>query len=759
MQAITAAGCTSSADNWDVRDPDPLEGYPRLRVNLVLTLVVGVLGGGLTLLGGVSAAVSARGALAIAVLTSLILGVVVGWVLFRRVGSFWSRLGATLIASTMIPLVDLLYFSAGPPVYYSVGAVVGATIMVLAIKALQPFMRQRLFHLQLQRSLLETVMMGAALVAFWWNVGMRDVTGSLLHPMLPFTLLACVLAALFVVAASREPDPGFRLAMSAAAGIAAIDPWAAWQVLQNEPPWFPRALDCFLWVLVAVGVMHGRIVEVTAEEETRLDRRRLQVVGVFTVATATPALAVILVHPPADAVTFTLIGIFLASMLAREVLRAHQIHTLTMQVLWKAGHDQLTGLGNRRALTEILAGDALPARCSLLLLDLDGFKAINDTRGHSVGDTVLVEVSRGLERLADHDELQIFRMGGDEFLIVAGGPPEDAERVAGDVVAKVEDVARAFPSLGEVRLSASVGVRHLDRSAEDDDLDAWARAGISAAGTAMQQAKARGKNRVVVYDQAMVADARRRREILQSLREVFGEPGSGQDQEDSSLRVLLHPVVRLDGGAVVALEAEPALQHPAHGLVHGEEITALCTEAGLSAALFLHTLELALEETAAARSGGVRLELRAGTAELTGSGFVDTVLGLLRRRDVSPGEVTLVFTTDPGGTVLRRFAAAGMLLMLDGVDGPGFLLRVSRLPVHGVRVAPGVVRSLSPHDLEAMLRGMAVMCARLDLALVVSGVDLPQHLEAARRAEADYAEGDLCGDRPYVVRPRSEPSI
>ncbi|MFC1420270.1 putative bifunctional diguanylate cyclase/phosphodiesterase [Streptacidiphilus cavernicola] len=420
---------------------------------------------------------------------------------------------------------------------------------------------------------------------------------------------------------------------------------------------------------------------------------------------------------------------------------------LQAQLEHNAFHDTLTDLPNRalfldrgRAALAAPGGPAdTEAGVAVLFLDLDGFKAVNDSAGHQVGDELLVQAARRLQDTVRAGDT-VARLGGDEFAVLLGGlGPSQAE----DVAERLRAALGAPYWIGgeELGVAASIGI-------------AFAEPGITPAALlrnadlAMYQAKKSGKGRVAVYDPELRGDLRRRTELEQRLRVAVRE---------GRFALLHEPVVDLETGTVAALSAQ-ARWRSADGLLLTPAEFLRASEGGDRAARFSRwmveeAVQLAVErrERLGATLGPVPVAVRLSARRLAAPGLCESLEALLRRTGLPPACLLLEITdgaaaddrgdrfdddahavprTRGGGfdETVRRLNALhrlGVGLALDGVGGPSAPLSgLRRLPVDLIKLDRGLVEGLVE---SAFLRTLATSVLRLGrelgLTTVAEGVD------------------------------------
>ena len=292
-----------------------------------------------------------------------------------------------------------------------------------------------------------------------------------------------------------------------------------------------------------------------------------------------------------------MITLVLAGALVRQLTTG--LRESSARIRHRAWHDPLTGLPNRARFTAQLQ-DALsdpdPARpVSVLFVDLDDFKRINDSLGHAVGDALLVAVAARLRAALDPQDL-IARFGGDEFLVMtrARFPVTAAERIAGAF-------ASPFAADGyELTVTGSVGLATAQPATDPDAL-------IRDADAALYRAKRHGRARCELFDRALREEVTARLEIETELRKALDE---------RELTVAYQPIVRLDDGAVVGAEALARWTHPKLGSVPPLRFVAIAEQTGLIDRLGEQVLDTACRDAAPwlARWPHFRLSVNMSTA-------------------------------------------------------------------------------------------------------------------------------------------------
>lgn len=409
----------------------------------------------------------------------------------------------------------------------------------------------------------------------------------------------------------------------------------------------------------------------------------------------------------------------------------------------QATHDVLTNLPNRRLFTEEVelarteaerSGDAL----GIVLLDLDGFKAINDQLGHHAGDMLLQQVAQRLDRSGGPAEL-VARLGGDEFaLLLTGLPAEDAEAAAGVAANGLLDqlarpcMVQGFP----VAISGSFGVALCpDHGADVDVL-------LQRADVAMYAAKHSGRG-VVVYNDDRDRDGHGRIALLAELSGAL---------ERFELVLHYQPKVDLRTGEVRGVEALLRWDHPRLGFVPPDQFMPLAEHTELMEPLTEYVLRAALEQCAAwARMGlSVPVAVNGSARNVRDLRFPETVRRLLDETGVPADHLEIEITentvmTDPVRTtaVLAALQTTGVSVSIDDF-GTGFssLSSLRDLPVDCIKIDRSFVRDMSEGEGDAVImRSIIEMARNLGLMTVAEGVEDADAAARLRDLGCDAGQG------------------
>jgi diguanylate cyclase (GGDEF)-like protein len=409
----------------------------------------------------------------------------------------------------------------------------------------------------------------------------------------------------------------------------------------------------------------------------------------------------------------------------------------------EANTDSLSGLANRAAFCARLAAmlaepESQQQWQALLFIDLDDFKDVNDSLGHAAGDELLRVVAARLHAIVRETDL-VARLGGDEFALLLDDldDPADALRLAERVVATLALPVRI--GTREVHVGASVGLalRH-----DGSTVEGWVRE----ADVAMYAAKARGKNRVEQYD-ARLDDAALAQQLLKDEVAV----AAARDE----LVLEYQPVVELDTGEIVGLEALVRWQHPTRGLLPPSSFIQLAEESGAILSIGAWVLQNASRQLHGwqRRYGrqALWMSVNVSVCQLEAPDYATTIRSILRAADVDPSSVVVEVTesvlADPNGgatEVLNSLRDAGMRIALDdfgtGYSSVGYL---RQLPVDFLKIDRSFVAGASPDTSTPLLEAIVGMAQHLGLEIIPEGIEHPAELAQLRALGCHLGQGFL----------------
>ena len=419
----------------------------------------------------------------------------------------------------------------------------------------------------------------------------------------------------------------------------------------------------------------------------------------------------------------------------------------------RATHDALTDLPNRELLAETIAhwGDRAAdeqQEISLLFIDLDRFKMVNDHWGHQVGDELLCAVAGRLSAQIRGADL-VCRIGGDEFVIALASPSHSvlAESLADRVLA---EFARPFElSVGNVVISASIGVAKTLGGAHALEL-------IRDADTAMYKAKGNGRNAYALFDTSLRDEVRDRMNLEQALRRALPR---------GELAVHYQPIVDLATDELDGFEALMRWNHPTLGAVSPVDFIPVAEETGLiveSGAWLLRESAAQLAAWTAERGPGARqlhVSVNVSVRQLRDGALVDVVRRVLADTGLTPDQLWLEITESGVMTdietalaTLTELRALGVTLCIDDF-GTGYssLSYLNRLPVGIVKIDRSFVSRVGEEGAdEPIVRAVLAMTGAMGLRVVAEGVETAAQRDWLRAQGCDLAQGWLYGkaERP-----------
>jgi diguanylate cyclase (GGDEF)-like protein len=408
-------------------------------------------------------------------------------------------------------------------------------------------------------------------------------------------------------------------------------------------------------------------------------------------------------------------------------------------------HDPLTGLPNRarftERLTEICTTPPLGARIGVCFVDLDAFKAVNDSLGHRVGDMLLVAAAARLARLGGDCGHLVARFGGDEFVILIEGTTclEDAVKVADRVLAALGEPFRVDDH--DLPITASIGI--VERAVFGTDPTDIMRA----ADMTLHWAKADGKARWRAFD-----PQRNTREVARYT--LAAAMPAALDRGE--FRLLYQPIVDLARGTVDGVEALVRWEHPLRGTLTPDQFIDLAEDRGLIVPLGIRLLEQACRQAAAWREqtpDAPYVSVNLAVRQVRHPGLVADVIAVLDRTGLPPDRLQLEITEsavidndDETMATLHELAGLGVRLAIDDF-GTGYsnLAYLRDLPIRGLKLAGPFVRGLrtdaaDPTD-EAILATLVSLGHTLGLVVTAEEVETPVQAERLRAVGCDAAQG------------------
>jgi len=417
------------------------------------------------------------------------------------------------------------------------------------------------------------------------------------------------------------------------------------------------------------------------------------------------------------------------------------------QLIHDALHDALTGLPNRTLFVDRLSHRIKHSRrekdrlFGVLFLDLDRFKLVNDSMGHSAGDQLLVETARRLEQAVRPGDT-VARLGGDEFAVLLEDvtEPGDAVRVAERIQGSLKNPIKLENQ--EVVSTASIGIAMSQTGYEKaEDV-------LRDADTAMYRAKSEGRARHEVFDSAMHARAVSLLKIENELRQAI---------EREEFRVFYMPIVSLATGRIDGFEALVRWQHPERGIVAPFDFMGVAEDAGLIIAIDRWVLRRACREVRDWQQrfpDGDRLTVSVNLSakQFHHSDLVETIRGAITDSGL-PGESlgieitegVLIDNTSTAGEMLGEMRKLGARIYLDDF-GTGYssLSYLQRFPIDAVKIDRSFVSRLGPKaEGHEIVQAIVTLAHNLGMRVIAEGIETNDQLGLLRRLKCGYGQGWL----------------
>jgi diguanylate cyclase (GGDEF)-like protein/PAS domain S-box-containing protein len=417
---------------------------------------------------------------------------------------------------------------------------------------------------------------------------------------------------------------------------------------------------------------------------------------------------------------------------------------IEQRMRYLAEHDFLTGLPNRVLLVDRVSQAIALARrqqrqLGVLFLDLDRFKAINDTLGHNVGDELLRAITgRLLAAVRGSDTVS--RLGGDEFVLLLQELDDDRDlpRIAEHLLQVLQEPVRV--GVHELHVSASIGIAVYPEHGEDIDTL------MKNADTAMYQAKAAGRNGYVLFSVDMDETTRLRHQIEQALRHALA---------DREFELHYQPQGDIESGDVVALEALVRWQRPGHGLVPPDRFIGIAEESGLIVPLTEWIIDEVCRQIRVWRDGGLPalpVAINLSPVQFRREGLFDMTMDKIRAYGLTTADIqfeitenVLMLNAESVLRTLEELRAAGIHLIIDDF-GTGYssLSYLKRFPIVKLKIDKSFVRDVTiDADDAAITSAIIGMATSLKLGVVAEGVENAAQLEFLRRHHCQTMQGYL----------------
>jgi diguanylate cyclase (GGDEF)-like protein len=428
-----------------------------------------------------------------------------------------------------------------------------------------------------------------------------------------------------------------------------------------------------------------------------------------------------------------------AVLVFRDVSAAQ---AMALQMVHSAQHDYLTGLPNRLLLNDRVSQAITFAkrhrkRLAMLFLDLDGFKHINDSLGHPIGDKLLQSIARRLVECVRASDT-VSRQGGDEFVVLLSEveQPEDAAVTARRMLQAVAEAHSI--DWHELHVTTSIGVSVYP----DDGLDAEAL--IKNADTAMYQAKENGRQSYRFFKPAMNVRAVERQSIEESLRRAL---------ERREFALHYQPKVDLRTGAITGGEALIRWTHPTRGLVPPAQFIPVAEDCGLILPIGAWVLREACRQARAWVDAGLpatTMAVNVSAMEFRDENFLESLFAILSETGLDPKSLELEMTesvlmkrAESTASILQALRERGVQVAVDDF-GTGYssLSYLRKFPVDALKIDQSFVRQISTDgDDTPIVTAVIGMARSLKLRVVAEGVETLEEVAFLRAHQCDEAQG------------------
>ncbi|MHB1674111.1 MAG: putative bifunctional diguanylate cyclase/phosphodiesterase [Acidobacteriaceae bacterium] len=439
-----------------------------------------------------------------------------------------------------------------------------------------------------------------------------------------------------------------------------------------------------------------------------------------------------------------IVSVLDARMESRTAVLAASLAEANHELTHLAMHDSLTRLPNRILLEDRLQQATENAkryhgRFSVLFLDLDGFKAVNDSFGHSIGDRLLVGVAQRI-RACIRARDTIARIGGDEFVVLLDADePADAAAVADKLVTTIRQPFMIGDL--ELRVSASIGIAIYPGADGRRDL-------LKDADAAMYHAKDKGRNCYCFFETSMNADAQEQLQLLHDLHLAL---------ERHELVLHYQPKFDTIHRKMMGAEALVRWQHPTRGLLPPNDFIPMAEKSGLIVPIGEWVLNEACRQMNEWRQFGSKnwsIAVNLSPLQFCHTGLIQMLRDTLQRHGVEPRCLTLEVTestamrdVDTSMAILQQIYSMGVNISIDDF-GTGYssLLYLQRLPANELKIDRGFVLGLAKDGEDAAIVSAIVALGKsLNLKVVAEGVETTGQQEFLTRLGCDSLQGFLLG--------------
>ena len=426
------------------------------------------------------------------------------------------------------------------------------------------------------------------------------------------------------------------------------------------------------------------------------------------------------------------------------------------RISYAARHDSLTGIANRAVLQERM--NEASARLgkigevfTVFLLDLDGFKYVNDTLGHATGDRLLAELAHRLKTsLCDNET--IARLGGDEFAILQCGEPNQREGAVALAIRLLETVSEPFDLDGHnITIGTSIGiVLAPENGADTGEL-------LKKADLALYRVKSEGRNNFSFFDEELSRDASSRLQLISDMRVALSR---------KEFELHYQPVFDAKTSRPCGVEALVRWRHPVMGLMAPDRFISLAEETGLMEPLGQWILEQACLD-AVTWPDHIKVAVNLSAAQFRSGALFDVILCALVESGLPPDRLELEITEslllqnkESHSVVIQQLKNIGVTIVLDDF-GTGYasLSYLTMFPFDKIKIDKSFTQGLSSRvDCAAVVASVLSLARGLDIAVTAEGVETKEQFELLRASGVDQVQGYLFG-RPSPVADLNFPAL
>ena len=418
------------------------------------------------------------------------------------------------------------------------------------------------------------------------------------------------------------------------------------------------------------------------------------------------------------------------------------VRVMAQQMTYSAEHDFLTGLPNRMLLKDRV-GQAIALarrhsnRLAVMFLDLDGFKNVNDSLGHAIGDKLLQSVAKRLVQCVRGSDT-VSRQGGDEFVVLLSELERSED--AAVMTRRILQAVAAVHSVGqhELHITTSIGVSVFPEDGQD------AETLIKNADTAMYQAKEKGRHTYQFFKPAMNIRAMERQFVEESLRRAL---------EREELALHYQPKVDLTTGAITGAEALLRWTHPTRGSISPAQFVPVAEDCGLILPIGAWVLRKACEQARAwvdASLPVTTMAVNVSAIEFREESFLEGVFATLSETGLDPKsleleltESVLVKNAESAASILQTLRERGTTVAIDDF-GTGYssLSYLRKFPVDTLKIDQSFVRQIGTAGYDtAIVKAVIAMAKSLNLRVVAEGVETLEQLAFLQAHQCDEAQG------------------